>query len=61
MQTDMYFSKFMIVDAPAVLDNAIQYLPANIYEQYSILRSAPYFIEVLNTHVNKGKCCSKSR
>ncbi|WP_099075657.1 sugar-phosphatase [Proteus alimentorum] len=59
MQTDMYFSKFMIVDAPAVLDNAIQYLPANIYQQYSILRSAPYFIEVLNTNVNKGSAVQK--
>ncbi|OAT37281.1 sugar-phosphatase [Proteus myxofaciens] len=59
MQNDMRFSKFMIVDTPTVLDNAMQYLPANIYEQYSILRSAPYFIEILNTDVNKGNAVKK--
>lgn len=33
---DMRFSKFMIVGTPTVLDNVMQYLPANIYQQYSI-------------------------
>ena len=37
----------------------MQYLPANIYQQYSILRSAPYFIEILNTNVNKGNAVQK--
>ncbi|MEQ4922299.1 sugar-phosphatase [Proteus hauseri] len=59
MQSDMRFSKFMIADAPTVLDSAIQYLPTNIYQQYSILRSAPYFIEILNTNVNKGSAVQK--
>ncbi|WP_368940007.1 sugar-phosphatase [Proteus mirabilis] len=59
MQRDMRFSKFMIVGTPTVLDNAMQYLPANIYQQYSILRSAPYFIEILNTDINKGNAVQK--
>lgn len=59
MDNDMRFSKFMMVDAPAVLSNAIQFLPANIYEQYSIANSAPYFIEILNTGVNKGSALKK--
>ena len=50
----------MIVGTPTVLDNAMQYLPANIYQQYSILRSAPYFIEILNTDVNKRKRGTKN-
>lgn len=46
--------KVMFVDEPDKLDEIIPKLPASIKNKYTILRSAPYFLEFLDKTVNKG-------
>lgn len=46
--------KIMMVDEPDVLEKAIQKLPQAIFDQYTIVRSAPFFLEFLNKEANKG-------
>ncbi|AIX49810.1 MULTISPECIES: sugar-phosphatase [Pantoea] len=48
------FPKIMMIDKPALLDKAIARLPARMQESYTVLKSAPYFLEILNPLVNKG-------
>lgn len=49
------FIKIMMIDEPEKLDRAISQLPADINEKYTVVRSAPYFLEFLNKHSNKGE------
>lgn len=46
--------KIMYIDEPPVLQSAIDNLPPEVYEKYTVVRSAPYFLEFLNKKVNKG-------
>ncbi len=46
--------KVMMVDEPEILEEAIQKLPSHLYEKYTIVRSAPYFLEFLSKHSGKG-------
>jgi Cof subfamily protein (haloacid dehalogenase superfamily) len=46
--------KVMFVDDPDRLDAALSQIPAGIKDKYTILRSAPYFLEFLDKSVNKG-------
>jgi Cof subfamily protein (haloacid dehalogenase superfamily) len=46
--------KVMFIDEPEKLDAAIPRIPNRISEKYTILRSAPYFLEFLDKSVNKG-------
>lgn len=46
--------KIMMVDEPEVLQEAIDKLPKEVYEKYTVVRSAPFFLEFLNKEVNKG-------
>lgn len=46
--------KIMFVDEPDILEKAIERLPDEIYEKYTVVRSAPFFLEFLNKKVNKG-------
>lgn len=46
--------KVMFIDAPEKLDEIIPKLPEWVKEKYSVLRSAPYFLEFLDPRVNKG-------
>ncbi|MGL4345673.1 MAG: sugar-phosphatase [Cellulosilyticaceae bacterium] len=47
--------KIMMIDEPALLEEAIKKLPAEVYEKYTVVRSAPFFLEFLNPKVNKGE------
>ncbi len=47
--------KVMMIDEPEVLDKAIEKLPKEIYEDYTVLRSTPYFLEFLSKKSNKGE------
>ena len=44
----------MMVEEPEILQEAINNLPEYLYEKYTIVRSAPFFLEFLNKEVNKG-------
>ncbi|ONI39408.1 HAD family hydrolase [Candidatus Epulonipiscium fishelsonii] len=46
--------KIMLVDEPDKLEVAIKKLPKELYEKYTIVRSAPFFLEFLNKEANKG-------
>lgn len=46
--------KIMMIDEPAILEEAIGRLPKELYSQYTVVRSAPYFLEFMNKDSGKG-------
>lgn len=46
--------KVMFVDHEEKLSEVIKNLPSELYDKYTIVRSAPFFLEFLNKKVNKG-------
>lgn len=46
--------KIMFIDEEDVLDKAIEGLPSDVYEKYNIVKSTPYFLEIINKNGNKG-------
>ncbi|WP_369789306.1 sugar-phosphatase [Rouxiella sp. WC2420] len=50
----MTFPKVMMIDHPEVLDVAIAKIPAEAKERYTIMKSSPYYLEILDKTVNKG-------
>ncbi|WP_225049256.1 sugar-phosphatase [Lacticaseibacillus kribbianus] len=48
------FSKVMIIDEPALLAKAKQALPKAYFDDYYIVNSEPFFLEVLHPAVSKG-------
>lgn len=46
--------KVMFIDEPDKLDRIIPRIPDWVSDKYTILRSAPYFLEFLDKSVNKG-------
>ncbi len=54
MDPRMRFPKLMMVDDPELLDRAIAEIPASAYEQFTIMKSSPFFLEILSPRVDKG-------
>ncbi len=54
MDRALTFPKVMMIDKPELLDAAIARLPQEAQQNYTILKSAPYYLEILNKKVNKG-------
>lgn len=46
--------KVMFVGEENKLSSVIENLPEEVYEKYTVVRSAPYFLEFLDKNVNKG-------
>ncbi len=46
--------KVMMIDDPERLNNAIKHMPQGVTENYTIVKSAPIFLEFLNVNANKG-------
>lgn len=46
--------KIMMIDPEEILDPAIEKLPSEIYEKYSVFKSAPFFLEFTDKEVDKG-------
>ncbi|WP_297421546.1 sugar-phosphatase [Clostridium sp.] len=46
--------KVMMIDPQEILDPAIEKLPSELYEKYSVFKSAPFFLEFTNKEVDKG-------
>jgi len=46
--------KVMMIDPQEILDPAIEKLPNEIYEKYSVFKSAPFFLEFTHKEVDKG-------
>lgn len=55
MQPDMHFPKVMMIDEPDILDAAITRIPKAAFDRYTIMKSAPYYLELLNKRANKGE------
>lgn len=47
-------NKIMLIDEPEILEAAIKQLPDWLYEQFNVVKSAPYFLEILPKEVSKG-------
>ncbi|MGF1699410.1 sugar-phosphatase [Photobacterium makurazakiensis] len=54
LTNDEEIIKVMMVAEPSILTAAIEQLPAELYEQYTIVQSAPFFLEFMNKNSNKG-------
>ncbi|WP_368251887.1 sugar-phosphatase [Enterococcus sp. 2201sp1_2201st1_B8_2201SCRN_220225] len=46
--------KLMMIDEPEILDAAIAQLPADFRERYTVVKSAPFYLEVLHPGASKG-------
>lgn len=51
---DEVIIKIMMIDEPEILEVAMEKLPKEVYEKYTVVRSSPFFLEFLNKKVNKG-------
>ncbi len=54
MNPNTQFLKVMMIDEPAILDQAIARIPQEVKEKICRMKSAPYFLEILDKRVNKG-------
>lgn len=48
------FVKAMYIDEPDLLDAAIAKIPADFYERFTIVKSTPFYLEILKKTANKG-------
>lgn len=46
--------KVMMIDKPEILDEGMKKLPSEVYEKYSVAKSAPFFLEFFNKEASKG-------
>ena len=46
--------KVMFIDPQPVLEEAMTRMPETIYDEFTVVRSAPYFLEFLNKASSKG-------
>ncbi|WP_026907095.1 sugar-phosphatase [Paucisalibacillus globulus] len=51
--------KVMYIDHPDNLAQTIQSLPDELYDNYTIVRSSPYFLEFVHPEVSKGNAVKK--
>lgn len=54
MDPDARYLKVMMIDEPDVLDKAIARIPEDVKARYTLLKSAPYYLEILDKRVNKS-------
>jgi len=54
LSEDHPFVKIMMVDEPEILSPGVEQLPVEYYERFTVVRSAPFFLEILNKESNKG-------
>lgn len=52
---DEVIIKVMFIDPPEILASAVEKLPQWIYERYNAFNSCPFFFEITNKGVDKGK------
>lgn len=56
---DIQIPKMMFIDDKERLDQTIEAIPASFREKYAMFKSAPYFLEILHPHVNKGEAVKR--
>ncbi|MDT2816057.1 sugar-phosphatase [Vagococcus carniphilus] len=55
MTPDINIIKSMMIDHEAVLDEAISKVPETFKEKFAMVKSAPYYYEILNKNATKGE------
>ncbi|MGB3161722.1 MAG: sugar-phosphatase [Carnobacterium sp.] len=55
MDSHLVISKMMMIDEPDILDAGIAEIPASFYDKYTVLKSEPFYLEVLNKAASKGQ------
>jgi Cof subfamily protein (haloacid dehalogenase superfamily) len=55
MDPKVKYNKMMMIDEADVLEAAVSRLPQEIWANYTILRSEPFYLEILNKNASKGK------
>lgn len=55
MTAEMAIVKMMMIDEPAILDEAITKIPEWFKEKYTTAKSADFYYEILNKQANKGQ------
>lgn len=58
MDPGTVFSKIMLIDEPAILTEALKHVPEEMKSRFTMVKSSPFFFEVLNSHSNKGSAVS---
>ena len=51
---DTSILKVMFIDDPKIIDEIVDMIPETVSGKYTIVRSAPFFLEFLHKEVNKG-------
>ena len=51
---DKEIIKMMYIDEPEVLDAAIEKIPQEFFDKYTIVKSTPFYLEILKKTANKG-------
>ena len=51
---DKEFVKAMYIDEPEVLDAAIEKIPQEFFDKYTIVKSTPFYLEFMNKKASKG-------
>lgn len=51
---DKEIIKIMFIDEPEILDPAIKNIPDEFYEKYNLVKSQPFYLEVVHKNVSKG-------
>lgn len=46
--------KMMMIDEPEYLNEVIEKIPAEYFEKYNLVKSTPFYLEVLNKETSKG-------
>lgn len=59
VHNDYDMIKMMMIDEPEILDHAITQLSLDFKEQYTIVKSAPFYLEILHKGANKGIALAK--
>lgn len=54
MDSHTSYSKMMMIDNEEILEAGIKKLPTELWEEYTVLRSEPFFLEFLNKEASKG-------
>lgn len=55
MTEDIKLVKAMMIDHEAILDAAIAKIPNEFHERFAIVKSAPYYLEILDPKATKGE------
>lgn len=56
---DFRLPKVMFIDEPERLDQTIANIPESFKQKYSMMKSAPFFFEILHPEVTKGNAVKK--